>query len=111
MKTITHGWVPLVLSVGLGTLFGCASTGNFVQGFDQIELAPGDTGRCIESPCRVRLRLPPGDGLLQVIGNGTPLGGYRAGQTADLGSFWESQAFQIQGANLPKAYAYIPNYR
>jgi hypothetical protein len=36
---------------------------------------------------------------------------YPAGQVVSLGSFWQSQAFEIKGANVPKAYAYIPNTR
>jgi hypothetical protein len=46
-----------------------------------------------------------------VTGNEATVGTYPAGQNADLGSFWNTQAFQIQGLNVPKAYAYIPNQR
>jgi hypothetical protein len=103
-------------SLGLcaGALFllaGCAAPGTSVSGFDKLTLAPGDTGNCDSSPCQVLLKMPPGSGSFQVTGNEIPVGTYPAGQVADLGSFWQSQAFEIKGANVPKAYAYIPNQR
>lgn len=98
----------LILSV-VGQLSGCASTGNNnITGFDQLTLSPGDTGQCDSSPCQVYLKLPAGSGSYKVTGNEVPVGSFPAGQTAFLGSFWSSQAFQVQGANVPKAYAYIP---
>ena len=98
----------LLLSV-VGLLSGCASTGNNnITGFDRLTLSPGDTGQCESSPCQVYLKMPAGSGSFEVTGNQVRVGTYPAGQTAFLGSFWSSQAFQVQGANVPKAYAYIP---
>jgi hypothetical protein len=101
--------LPSIFLAGL--LSGCASPGKEVQGFDQVTLAPGETGNCLSSPCRVFLQIPPGTGSVEVTGNEIRVGTYLAGKTADLGSFWQSQAFEIRGMNLPKAYAYIPAQR
>lgn len=54
------------------------------------------------------LQIPAGTGSFEVTGNETKIGLYPAGQNADLGSFWQRQAFQIKGMDVPKAYAYIP---
>lgn len=98
------------LAAGVVAVGGCASTGNNnITGFDKITLAPGDTGTCNSSPCQVYLKIPKGSDSYEVTGNEVRVGVYPSGQTAFLGSFWNSQAFQIQGTNLPKAYAYIPN--
>ena len=103
-----HATAALCLSA-VGLLSGCASTGNNnMTGFDRLTLSPGDTGQCESSPCQVYLKIPPGSGSFEVTGNQARVGTYPAGQTAFLGSFWNSQAFQIQGMNVPKAYAYIP---
>jgi hypothetical protein len=100
---------PVLLGATLGLLSACASTGDHVTAFDQLELSPGDTGTCESSPCRVFLRIPAGTGSYEVTGNQVKIGVYPAGKKANLGSFWESQAFEIQGMNVPKAYAYIPD--
>jgi len=81
-----------------------------ISGFDQITLAPGDTGRCNSSPCTVYLKIPPGTGTYEVMSSGNGrVGEYPAGETVNLGSFWSDQAFTIKGMDVPKAYAYIPN--
>jgi hypothetical protein len=100
------GIVFLIGAVGL--LAGCAAPGTQVQGFDQITLSPGDTGTCTSSPCQVFLRMPAGSGSYEVTANQVKVGTFPAGQTVSLGSFWSSQAIQIQGMNAAKAYAYIP---
>jgi len=98
--------------VMLALLAGCASTGdNSISGFDQITLAPGDTGNCNSSPCQVYLKMPAGAGSYEVTANEMSVGTFPAGQTAFLGSFWQSQAFAIKGMDAPKTYAYIPVQR
>jgi len=96
-------------------LAACASTtgtgggDNSISGFDQITLAPGDTGTCDSSPCTVYLKMPPGTGSFEVTSSSDGrIGEYPAGETVRLGSFWSTQAFAIKGMNVPKAYAYIP---
>ena len=116
MKTFSIAPTPMMTRLaGLGLLVGsfallsgCASTGKDVSGFDQVNLAPGDTGQCDSSPCRVYLQIPAGTGSYVVTGNQITLGTYPAGQNADLGSFYSSQAIEIRGMDVPKAYAYIP---
>jgi hypothetical protein len=92
----------------LGLLPACTSTGKHLTAFDQLTLAPGDTGTCESSPCRVFLQIPAGKGSYEVIANQVKVGVYPAGQTVSLGSFFSSQAFQIKGMDVPKAYAYVP---
>jgi len=92
-------------------LAACAAPGTSVQGFDKVTLAPGDTGNSTSSPCQVLLKMPPGTGTFEVTANEVKVGTYPAGQVVSLGSFWQSQAFEIKGANVPTAYAYIPNQR
>jgi hypothetical protein len=83
---------------------------NSISGFDEITLAPGDTGRCNSSPCTVYLKMPAGEGSFEVMSSGDGrVGAYPAGETVKLGSFWSDQAFTIKGMDVPKAYAYIPN--
>jgi len=93
-------------------LVGCVSTGNnSITGFDKITLAPGDTGNCNSSPCQVYLKMPAGTGSYEVTANEVSVGTFPAGQTAFLGSFWQSQAFAIKGMDAPKTYAYVPVQR
>jgi hypothetical protein len=102
----------LGLCVGAACLLAaCAAPGTSVQGFDKVTLAPGDTGNCTSTPCQVLLKMPPGTGTFEVTANEVKVGIYPAGQVVSLGSFWQSQAFEIKGANVPKAYAYIPSTR
>lgn len=55
---------------------------------------------------------PADSGTFEVTANQVQVGTYPAGQVVSLGSFWHSsQAIEIQGANVPKAYAYIPSTR
>jgi hypothetical protein len=110
-RTVTSCLTLVLLGGALGLLSACASTGKQVQGFDRVTLAPGDTGNCTSSPCQVFLQIPAGSGSYEVTANEVKVGTFPAGQTAAMGSFWQSQAFQIRGMNVPKAYAYIPNQR
>jgi hypothetical protein len=103
------------LSAGLfcsltAAAWGLAFADNSISGFDQITLAPGDTGRCDSSPCTVYLKMPEGEGSYEVMSSSDGrVGEYPAGETVKLGSFWSTQAFRIKGMDVPKAYAYIPN--
>jgi hypothetical protein len=104
--------IPLLAAVfycGLAALpWGSALADDNISGFDQITLAPGDTGRCDSSPCTVYLKMPEGEGTYEVMSSGDgSVGEYPAGKTVKLGSFWSSQAFTIKGMDVPKAYAYI----
>ena len=98
--------VPLIGALGL--LSACTTTGSHETGFDQLTLAPGDTGTCQSNPCRVFLKIPAGSGSYEVTANQVKVGSYPAGQAVDLGSYFSSQAFQIVGMDVPKAYAYVP---
>jgi len=110
LKASARRIFPLFLVPVCGLLVACTSTGNNdITGVMQITLAPGDTGTCESSPCQVSLKIPTGTGSYEVTANETKVGVYPAGQAADLGSFFQSQAIEIKGMDVPKAYAYIPN--
>ncbi len=119
-KSSHHRTTPLapiakLTAAGLLCLLaGCASSGgsgdDSISGFDQITLAPGDTGTCNSSPCTVFLKMPAGTGSYRVMSSSDGrVGDYPAGKTVKLGSFWSTQAFTIEGMDAPKAYAYIPD--
>lgn len=108
------GLTPALFCALLCALIGSAPTlqagDKDITGFDQITLAPGDTGTCNSSPCTVYLKMPPGEGTYEVMSSGDGrVGEYPAGETVKLGSFWSDQAFTIKGMDVPKAYAYIPS--
>ena len=90
------------------TLVGCASSPNNPTGAIAITVKPGDTGTCDTTPCQVRLVMPPGKGSYEVTGNEVRVGTFPAGQTVNLGGYWNSQKFAIVGAGVRPAYVYIP---
>ena len=94
-------------------LTGLAVTGCNVKedptGVVAITLSPGETGNCESAPCAVSLVMPAGSGSYEVTGNEVSLGTFPAGQTVNIGSFWQSQAIEVKGAGVPKAYVYISN--
>ncbi|WP_296926753.1 hypothetical protein [Thiohalocapsa sp.] len=94
----------------LALVGGCGGGGTerFPFGAITVTVKPGDTGRCAISPCRILLEMPPGNGTYRVTGNEITLGTYAAGETVNLGDFYEPQAIEIQGANVPRAFVYIP---
>jgi hypothetical protein len=111
-----HHWMtPGGLSARLLVLlacFACAALAGdkHVSGFDELRLAPGDTGTCESSPCTVYLKMPEGSGNYEVMSSSDGrIGEYPAGETVKLGNFWSTQAFEIKGMDVPKAYAYIPD--
>jgi hypothetical protein len=97
-----------LLCVLTGAVLPIASGDNSISGFDELTLAPGDTGHCDSSPCTVYLKMPEGSGTYEVTSNSDGrIGEYPAGETVKLGSFWNSQAFTVEGADVRKAYLYI----
>ena len=103
-----HGlW--LISALALSVLTACAASGDQVSGAMQVTIKPGDTANCDSSPCQVSLQMPPGSGTYEVTGNETKIGDFPAGQIVSLGSFWESNAIKVFGANVPAAYVYIPS--
>ncbi len=101
----TIHWLLFAAILSLTTL--PAMAGRSVSGSNAITVRPGDTGVCALSPCLIALEMPPGDGKYEVTGNEIRVGIYPAGKTVNLGNFFDSQAFAIKGAGVPKAYVYI----
>jgi hypothetical protein len=102
VRTLTAVFVAL-------TLAGCAGNpSQFPTGIIDITVKPGDTGDCESTPCQVKLVMPAGKGSYEVTGNEVRVGTYPAGQTVNLGNFWQSQKFTIVGAGVPPVYVYIP---
>jgi hypothetical protein len=99
-------WVALIAAAVF--LLGCSSSATFVSDWGEITLAPGDTGTCRSNPCRVFFQMPAGTGTYSVTGTGFTIGEYPAGQTVNLGSFFESSAIKVEGAAVPNAYIYVP---
>jgi hypothetical protein len=98
----------LLAALALG---GCASSANFPTGVISITVKPGDTGTCESAPCQVNLVMPPGTGSYEVTGNEVRVGTYPAGQTVNLGGYWDSQKFEIVGAKVAPVYVYVPRQR
>ncbi len=90
-------------------LSGCGNVKEDPTGEVAITVEPGQTGNCGYSPCAVSLAMPAGSGSYEVTANEVSVGTYPAGETARIGSFYQSQAIEIKSANVPKAYVYIPN--
>ncbi len=98
----------LLAALALG---GCASSANYPTGVISITVKPGDTGTCESAPCQVNLVMPPGTGSYEVTGNEVRVGTYPAGQTVNLGGYWDSQKFEIVGAKVAPVYVYVPRQR
>jgi len=87
----------LLTALALG---GCASS---ATGVISITVKPGDTGTCESAPCQVKLVMPPGTGSYEVTGNEVRVGTYPAGQTVNLGGYWDSKVAPV--------YVYVPRQR
>ena len=98
----------LAIVVAAVALNGC-NVKEDPTGVVAITVAPGQTGTCESSPCAVSLVMPAGSGSYEVTGNEISLGSYPAGQTVQVGSFYQSQAIEVKGAGVPRAYVYITN--
>lgn len=89
-------------------LLPAAAFAGHPSGAESITVSPGDTGNCATNPCQVSLVMPAGEGSYEVTANEVSVGSFPAGETANLGNFFSSQAFAIKGADVPKAYVYMP---
>ncbi len=90
-------------------LSGCVSTtGQFPSGWGEVTVAPGDTGTCLSSPCRVFFQMPPGKGSYPVTVRHIQVGAFPAGEKVNLGHFVETSAIRVEGTDAPAAYVYVP---
>ncbi len=100
---------PLALcTLLIALLSACTGLTRYPSGAITVTVAPGQTGTCAISPCRILLEMPPGDGEYRVTGNQITLGTYPAGKTVDLGNYYKPQAIEIVGADVPRAFVYLP---
>ena len=105
---------PLLALALLLTLSGCASNptcGADSRNFDSVTICPGASRTCAATPCAVYYVMPAGTGSYQVTGNGVMIGEYSAGKKAHLGAFWDSQYFDIVGADAARAFVFMGNVR
>jgi hypothetical protein len=102
--------VAAALAAGVA-LSGCGGLKRNPSGAITVTVKPGDTGTCAISPCRVLFEMPPGEREFQVRGNEVDFGRYPAGETVNLGDFYDPVAIEVVGAQVPKAYVYVPVYR
>jgi hypothetical protein len=99
----------VLLLAAVSGVTACATSGRHVSAWGEITLAPGDTGVCHSSPCRVFFRMPDGEGSYRVRGQAVDIGEYPAGKTVSLGSYFESDVIKLPGAGVPPAYIYVPS--
>jgi hypothetical protein len=99
----------LLLAVTVvATIGGCAGgIQEDPSGANAVTVKPGQTANCATSPCQISLVMPAGSGSYEVSGNSVTIGTYPAGETVNLGNYFESQALEVIGADVPKAYVYI----
>jgi hypothetical protein len=92
----------------VATIAGCAGgIQEDPSGANAVTVKPGQTANCATSPCDISLVMPAGSGSYEVTGNSVTIGTYPAGETVNLGNYFNSQALEIVGADVPKAYVYI----
>ena len=98
----------LIAVTVVATIGGCAGgIQEDPSGANAVTVKPGQTANCATSPCAISLVMPAGSGSYKVTGNSVTIGTYPAGETVNLGNYFESQALAIEGADVPKAYVYI----
>jgi len=76
----------------------------------EVELAPGKSANCFGTPCTVNFRMPDGEGSYEVrqgAADGTKLGEYPAGETVNLGGFYNSTSFHVTGGDFKPAYLWV----
>ena len=105
---------PLLALAALSVLSGCASNptcGADSRNFDSVTICPGASRTCATTPCAVYYVMPEGSGRYQVTGNQVLIGEFSVGETVHLGSFWDSQYFDIVGAEYPRAFVFMGDIR
>jgi hypothetical protein len=55
--------------------------------------------------------MPEGSGRYRVTGNQVLIGEFPAGERIHLGSFWDSQYFDVVGMDVPRAYVFMGNVK
>ncbi len=107
---LAKGRGAILATIALVAVTGCAGVQEDPSGANSITVKPGQTGNCATSPCQVSLVMPAGTGSYEVTGNQVSIGTFPAGETVNLGNYFQSQAIEVVGAGVPKAYVYIdPN--
>ena len=82
----------------------------FAGNVGEAELAPGKSVTCFSAPCAVTFRVPDGEGTYEIrqgAPDGTKLGDYPAGETVNLGSFYNSTSFYVTGGNFKPAHLWV----
>ena len=122
MRPLRHGVIGiaipglvlmLVLQTGCTSIEDATSNNACVKGnFEQVTLCPGASAACATNPCNLLFQMPGGEGEHQVTSNNLDMGTFPAGQTVNLGAFWEgSHVIEVQGSDAPRAYFRVVNDR
>lgn len=102
----------LALLLVMGVLGGCVSDPSITAcdgtNFDEVTLRPGCSALCAEEPCKVYFQMPPGTGTCMVWEGALEIGGFPAGKTVFLGTFWRGwHEFTVEGSSMPPARVHI----
>lgn len=82
----------------------------FAGNVGEAELAPGKSVTCFSAPCTVTFHVPEGEGTYEIrqgAPDGTKLGDYPAGETVNLGGFYNSTSFHISGGDFKPAHLWV----
>jgi hypothetical protein len=102
---VHHLFLAVTVAAAIG---GCAGgIQEDPSGANAVTVKPGQTANCATSPCAISLVMPAGSGSYEVTSNSVTIGTYPAGETVNLGNYYQSQALAVEGADVPKAYVYI----
>ena len=92
----------------IGLAGGAGGAGNHVDSIGgSMVLGPGDTGLCRAAPCAVQFKMPTGTGSYEVLSDTMSIGTFPAGETANLGQFYNSHEFTVKGTDAAPAYFYV----
>ena len=103
-RLLSLACIPLLM----GLAAGVNAAGNNVDSIGgTLVLGPGDTGLCRAAPCGVQFKMPAGTGSYEVLSDTMSIGTFPAGETVNLGQFYNSHEFTVKGTDAAPAYFYV----
>jgi len=80
------------------------------DGFLSVSVAPGRSGSCGGTPCRIFYKTPDTGGQVKVVANGFVVGTFPGGTMVDLGHYSETNVrIEAPGSGAPITYVNMPN--